>query len=299
MAEEAQDPVINIKSQLEQHGYAIVPDVLTRREIDEATDEFHRWRTSVANLDKLHNLIETNGIYKFHEVGHQRFAWLLRTNAKILQVFQELWECDELVCSFDGSCYYPVDYECTQSYWTHCDQSCLKKGLQCYQSFVSLTDNVERTFVVYDGSHKLNDRYNESHPKDEPREFNIIDESYTETIKDSRRLLRVEAGSLVIWDSRVFHQNDCGPHECMEERLVQYLCYLPKHDERNTTQEQIKRAEYFRTYRTTPHLPYPISAVPLQSAYYTHYKYDEVYIDYSRLRDPLLDDLLPKIHPLL
>lgn len=288
-----------IKQHLEEHGYAIIPNILTQEEVDESIREFHKWRSNVPNLDKLHNLIETNGIYKFHEVGHQRFAWLLRTNEKIINVFRGLWGCNDLVCSFDGSCYYPVDYKCQQSYWTHRDQSCLKKGLQCYQSFVSLTENQERTLVVYDGSHKLNNEYSELHPTDEPDDFNIINEDFTDTIKATRKLLHVEAGSLVLWDSRTFHQNDCGQPGCTEERLVQYLCYLPKDDARNTAEQHETRAEYFRTYRTTPHIPYPISAVPLQSSLYTYYKYNQVYIEYNRLLDPELDDLLYKIYPLL
>ena len=290
---------IDIKKELEEHGYVIIPDILELEEIITCTNEFHKWRETIPKLDILHNIIESSGIYKFHEVGHQRFAWLLRTNDKIINVFKHLWNCDELVCSFDGSCYYPVDYKEKQSYWTHCDQSYLKKGLQCYQSFISLTTNKERTLVVYDGSHKLNDEYNELYKTDEPREFNIIDENYTETIKDTKKHLDIKAGSLVIWDSRIFHQNDCGNLDCIEERLVQYLCYLPKHDERNNIEEQQKRAEYFRTYRTTPHLPYPIKAIPLQSLYYTYYNYDEAFIDYNKLLDPELHDLLPKIYPLL
>ena len=289
----------DIKKHLDDHGYVIIPDILTPDEIVESTREFHHWRSTIPRLDVLHNIIESNGIYKFHEVGHQRFAWLLRTNDKIIEVFKQLWSCDELVCSFDGSCYYPLEYEGEHRYWTHCDQSSLKKGLQCYQSFASLTNNKERTFVVYDGSHKLNDRYNELYPTDEPHDFNLIDEEYTETIKSTKKHLDVKAGSLVIWDSRVFHQNDCGDANCVEERLVQYLCYLPKHHANNDAEAQQKRTEYFRTYRTTPHLPYPISAIPLQSAYYTYYNYDEAFIDYNKLLDPELDDLLYKIYPLL
>ena len=157
----------------------------------------------------------------------------------------------------------------------------------------------KKSLVVYDGSHKLNNEYNELHPTDEPDDFNIINEDFTDTIKATRKLLHVEAGSLVLWDSRTFHQNDCGQPGCTEERLVQYLCYLPKDDARNTAEQHETRAEYFRTYRTTPHIPYPISAVPLQSSLYTYYKYNQVYIDYNRLLDPELDDLLYKIYPLL
>ena len=294
-----QNPDLDYKKHLERHGYVIIPDILDDDEIIESTKEFHKWRTSIPNLDNLHNLIEVAGIYKYHEVGHQRFAWLLRTNDKIINVFKKLWDTDELVCSFDGSCYYPSNYIGEETYWTHCDQSPLKRGLQCYQSFISLTSNKERTFVVYDGSHKLNDEYNELYKTDEPSEFNVINKNYVDTIQYRKKLLSVKAGSLVIWDSRTFHQNTCGPSDCVEERIVQYLCYLPKNDERNTQEEQEKRREYFRSYKTTPHLPYPITAIPKQSHYYTHYEFDHLYINYSQLVDPDIDDLIEKIERLL
>ena len=39
--------------------------------------------------------------------------------------------------------------------WTHSDQAPTTHGLQCVQGFVALTDNKERTFVVYEGTHKF------------------------------------------------------------------------------------------------------------------------------------------------
>ena len=50
---------------------------------------------------------------------------------------------------------------------------------------------------------------------------------------DLRRVLHVPAGSLVIWDSRTFHQNQYGAPNS-EERLVQYVCFLPKNHPKNT-----------------------------------------------------------------
>ena len=57
-----------------------------------------------------------------------------------------------------------------------------------------------------------------------------IDLEYLYGIKNTRKALKVKAGSLVLWDSRCFHQNQYGNFKSFkpEERIVQYICYLPK-----------------------------------------------------------------------
>ena len=43
--------------------------------------------------------------------------------------------------------------------WTHVDQGAESSELKCYQGFVSLTDNCQRTLVVYKGTHKYHETY--------------------------------------------------------------------------------------------------------------------------------------------
>ena len=73
-----------------------------------------------------------------------------------------------------------------------------------------MTNNEDRTLIVYEKSHLLHEQYfkyrNISHSKN----WNLIDIDYLNSIKDSKRILKVNAGDLVIWDSRTFHQNQYG-----------------------------------------------------------------------------------------
>ena len=288
------------KETLELNGYVIISNVYNREEINEYYNEFNKWINSVPNLKELHKIIDFNGIFKHHEVGHQRFAWLARTNSKIINIFKELWNTNELVTSFDGCCYYSSDYSDEPRYWTHTDQSSRKKGLRCYQSFLSLTNNKERTFVVYQGSHLLHEQYFKDMGIDEPRDWNILDKDYVDNLEDKKRILQVNAGDLVIWDSRTFHQNTCGDPNCNEERLIQYLCYLPKNNPSNDLDQRYLRNKYFNTKRTTSHWVYPMNAVPRQPNMYNYYNYDNpIHIDYDELPKPELDDLLPLIKKLL
>ena len=48
---------------------------------------FHEWYDSVPNLDSFHTKMNPHGIFKFHQVAHQEFAWYLRTLPQIIQIF--------------------------------------------------------------------------------------------------------------------------------------------------------------------------------------------------------------------
>ena len=51
---------------------------------------------------------------------------------------------------------------------------------------------------------------------------------YTDQIQNKKRILHVPKGSMVLWDSRTFHQNQHGNLESNEERMIQYICFFPK-----------------------------------------------------------------------
>ena len=80
---------------------------------------------------------------------------------------------------------------------------------------------------VYEGSHKLHEKYFRDRGLCDSNDWNILDEEYINSLEESKRVIEVPEGAMVIWDSRTFHQNQYGPPEC-EERLVQYVCYLPE-----------------------------------------------------------------------
>ena len=288
------------KKHLQENGYTIINNVYDQNEINEYKDEFFNWYNNTENLKDLHTIIHGNGIFKHFEVGHQRFAWLARTNPKIINIFKSLWNTNDLVTGFDGCCYYSTEYIGQPYYWTHTDQSSRKKGLQCYQSFLSLTNNSERTLILYKKSHLLHEDYFETMEIDEPSDWHILDKNYVSELAEDKIILDVSAGDLVIWDSRTFHQNTCGTLSCEEERLIQYLCYLPKYGEGNNEKEQNQRRKFFEKRRTTSHWPYPMNAVPKQPNFYNyHNPENKIIIDYDSLPKPNIDDLREQIEELL
>ena len=307
----------NIKKELEEKGYCIIENILSKEEIDYALNEFKQWQKSITNHDFIHNKINPHGIYKYHRAGHTRHAWFIRTRPQVQDVFKYLWNTDNLVSSFDGSCYISENDMSKDKIWTHTDQSAKTSVLKCYQAFVSLTTNKERTFRVYEGSHKIHKSYFENKIKplkerindikeelkkeledsikeqfeNELKEiskqikkydgnWNLIDHNTLKEIEENKKILHVKAGSLVIWDSRVFHQNQYGKTKS-EERIVQYVCYLPKNHPANTQSMKKKRLKYFEEQRTTSHWPYPIKVNSLQPRTYGN---KDLLINYDDLK---------------
>ena len=216
----------DVRKSLEEKGYAVVKNVLTPDEIKRAREMFDEWRASVPNLDKQHNIVDPHGIYKHHEVGHQKHAWFIRTRPNVQEVFKKFWKTDELVVSFDGSCYIDKGCRKKDKCWTHTDQAPNSVGLKCIQGFVALTENKERTLVVYEGTHLVHEKYFKENGIKGTKNWFKFDEDYVASLKAKRRVLHVPAGALVLWESRTYHQNQYGNPG--EERLVQHKIHFIK-----------------------------------------------------------------------
>jgi hypothetical protein len=280
---------------LKENGYVIIPNILSTEEIDLARKMFFDWKNQIEDLDKFHNMIDPHGIFKFHEVGHQEFAWFIRTRPKIINLFKKLWDTNDLVVSFDGSCYIPKNCEKSDKIWTHTDQAPNSTGLKCYQSLVALSSNEERTLVVYEKSHLIHEKYFKDRNIKSSNNWHLIDHKYLEEIKCYKRELKINKGDLVIWDSRTFHQNKYGKPNS-EERLVQYVCYLPKNDTKNNQNQRAKREKYFLERRTTSHWPYSLKVNSLQPQTYGN---TDRLIDYSKLKPPDLSKYMDTIKTLI
>ncbi len=243
--------------ELNAKGYTIVPGVLTPEKVAKARQLFLDWLKTVPEVEQFHARHAFQGIMKYGEIGHQLHTWMIKTDPDVQRVFKELWKTEDLVTGFDGTCWIPSDWIQEDICWTHTDQAASAKGLTCIQGFVSLTNTVERSFVVYEGSHLLHESYMRERGLTGSRNWRLIDPDYLDTIQETRKVLTVHAGDMVLWDSRTFHQNQYG--SLPEERLVQYVCFLPKYHPSNTLGMQRTRRKYYEKRRTTSHWPYPLS----------------------------------------
>ena len=284
-----------MNQELKENGYTIVPDVLTSEEVEQAKEMFYTWKDTVPNHDLIHKQCDPHGIYKYNQAGHQEFAWFIRTRPAVKKVFVDIWETDELTVSFDGSCYISKDIQGTDDFWCHSDQSPKYNELKCYQGFVSLTDNIERSLVVWDKTHLMHhDYFSQLGREKDSSNWQRIPKEDEDKLLPYKKVLPVTAGSMVLWDSRLFHQNQYG--ETPEERIVQYVCMLPKNVKENSTAQKTKRQLYFYTKRMTSHWPYPIRVNALQPR---HWGNEELMIDYNKLVVPNLTPYMTEIQELI
>jgi hypothetical protein len=288
------EAAMKAKMELAAQGYAIIENVLSPAEVAIAKTSFYAWLEANPELKAKHRKIDPHGIFKYGGVGHQWHAWYIKTLPAVQAAFRVLWDTDALTTGFDGSCWLPSTFNGKDKIWTHTDQAPDTKGLVCVQGFVALTSNEERTLVVYEGSHLLHERYMQEKNLTGKKNWQLIEHEYLARIADKKRVLKVAAGSLVLWDSRTFHQNQYGA--VGEERIVQYVCFLPKAHKSNSKSQQAKRLKYYEDRRTTSHWPYPLSVNGLQPRTYGD---KALLIDYTQLPAPQLDDLDAKIRLLL
>ena len=283
-------------SELEEKGYTIVPNVLTSDETTRAKNLFHRWVEQIPGIEDFHSNVNPHGIFRYHQVGHQAHAWFIRTRPNVQQVFKDLWNTDELIVSFDGCCYIPKMFsKKDKKGWAHSDQAPNTQGLQCIQGFVSLTNNKERTFVVYEGTHKIHYDFFKDRNIQNCKNWNKIPEDDVKNLAHLKRIVHVPAGSLVLWDSRTFHEAQYGKPGS-EERIVQYVCFLPKNHPKNTKSIKKKRIKYFDEKRTTSHWPAPVHVNGLQPRTFGD---KSKLIDYSLLTPPDLSEYMDEINKLI
>ena len=286
------DSIDAIKIQLSTFGYCVIPDALSIDEVDESVRLMKEWQETIPNHDRIHSAVNPHGIYKFHDAGHQEHAWFIRTRTGPRSIFEELWATKELTVSFDGSCFIPKTLSKKDKCWTHSDQAPKTIGLACYQGFVAMTSNRERTFVVYPQSHLVHHQYFSSKGSGEsPKNWQLVDPVDLEGVRDRRKPLEVPSGALVIWDSRTFHQNQYGSPGS-EERRVQYVCYLPRNGKKNSAAMKKKRLKYFEDRRTTSHWPYPLRVNGKQPQTYgdksREIHYEDLRVpDLTRFRDDI------------
>jgi hypothetical protein len=284
---------MNYTELLQKNGYIVIENVLNDFEIEQYSIKFNDWKNKIENFEYKHKYISPHGIIKHFEIGHQEFNWEIRCNNKIRKIFETIWETSELCVSFDGTCYIPKGLKKKNSIWTHTDQSPKKKGIHCYQGFVSLTSNEKTTIVVYEKSHLLHEKYMKDYNLNHNKDWIIIEKEYLNKIQDSKKILNIKKGSVVIWDSRTFHQNQWGDET--EDRLISYISYLPKKYCSDKMKE--KRMKYFIEKRTTSHWAYPLRVNSLQPQTYGN---EKLLINYSILPKIIYsDNLLQKIKELI
>ena len=284
-----EDPITPLQqSRLEQaardlakHGYAVIEGVLSPDACEATVSDV--WR-SIASLTSkwaepiAHDKPATHRGTKFlpamkgiimapPALSHCGAAWTARKAAA--PYFARLHGTANLVASFDRINMMPAPCETCKPMqiknWLHSDQTPLLKGLHSIQGYIDFkgTGPLDGGLVVADGSHLQHhallfgewgidtaDNWIPFFGDKAPA--NALD-----TIKQRFVMHKVECtpGSLVLWDSRTFHQNE-PPKMGGHERVVIYTSFQPLSAVPAAKLGAIlaKRVDIFKARRATSHI---------------------------------------------
>lgn len=277
----------NVNSMLDEYGVAVIENVLSIdectnlkekawKEINELTstmdkpidiNDINSWR-SIYELFPIHSML-----IQHFSVGHMQWCWDIRQNEKVANVFSKLYNVkkEDLLTSFDGfSVHFPPEKTKRgwfRNNWIHTDQSSFKLGKQCIQGFVSLYDvnEFDATLCVLEKSHNFHEKFFKDNEIEEKKDWYKLEPEHYKYFEDlgcEKVGIKCKSGSIVLWDSRTFHQGIEPKKERKKEnfRLISYVCMTPRN---LSTQKQLeKKKKAFNDLRMTTHWPHKVKLFP-------------------------------------
>lgn len=264
---------MNISKELKENGYAVVENVLSRDEIEQARDLFWEWLDSLGTgiiRDDSSTWKNDNwpgdirGFLGTNRISQSKFVWHLRSKGQIKDIFAKIWGTNDLLCSMD----YVI---CWRPWWLqdeenwdpeveglHVDQNPVsKRGFHCVQGMLNLYDVTEETggLEIVPRSHtdEIQDYLANYYGKNRGDwcPFPKADKKYYNHIQNNEaKLITVPAGSFILWDSRLIHAGKVGSGKELNEeddkdtyiseltRLSVPICMMPREKVSDRVQKQ-------------------------------------------------------------
>lgn len=300
---------------LDKYGVAVVEDILNEDECINLRDDF--WTEIKSLTSRLDKPIDKNDpstwrtiyeLYPMHAmliqhfgIGHMQCVWDIRQNEKVANVFSKIWnvEKEDLLTSFDGvSLHLPPEKTRRGWYkndWMHTDQSSFKKGRHCVQGMVSLYDvnDNDATLCVLQKSHNHHESFFEENEIEEKNDWYKLKKEEYDFFQENnckKMAIKCKAGSIILWDSRTFHQG-IEPNKKREKenfRLVAYVCMMPR--KLATLKNLEKKRKAFEELRMTTHWPHTSKLFPK-----TPRTYGNSLPDIENIKKPILSELGKKL----
>lgn len=287
---------------LEEQGYCVIPQVLST---DEAKALYQRvWHEFIekawpnCRMDDRSNWKEAFPMHNKMGIfagpaGQTQVMWNLRQDPRIVDVFAQVWNTNDLIVSMDGlSLMCPSEIrENDFASWPHVDQTLKHDSNNSSISFVSESRLKTQPYTIqgqflfedsFDGDGgfycipKSHLRFTEFAPQLEAiseskipqndryvAQNNYLKDFFsceTDEVGNSYEMKHITAprGSLILWDSRTVHWNQSSSknrpyRDNPKVRMVGYLCYVPK--ARLIDKNKILRKEAFQKGVSTNHDP--------------------------------------------
>ena len=273
----------NVQEQLNKDGVAVIKNILNENECNEYVNKaWKNFNTLTSKMkkpirqDKSESWKTFYELYPLHSmllqhwgVGQWDFLWDIRCNKNVIDVFAKIWNCEnnDLLTSFDGfSFHFPPEQTGRGWYrgndWLHTDQSSEKKELYTVQGFVTLYDinKYDASLCIFEGSHKSHEDFFKDHnltiKKDWFRLEKGLQYEYLKNKGHEQKCVLAEKGSIILWDSRLFHQGIEPQKERTEPntRLIIYTCMTNRNRARPCDLKKKQKA--FNEQRMTTHCPH-------------------------------------------
>ena len=256
---------------LHTHGWAVAP---LNGWDPTFTTTFFQWfesccanfRANDPNTWKAKNMpVMLHGILKNY-YGHTELQWKIRELC--VPIFERIWNCsgNDLLCAFDGGCFLPAIPSTTLAsrnfkQWIHNDQDRYNTGFCCVQGIVNFEENgpEDGGLVLVAGSRDIFEQYMIKHPA---AGITWGPADMSDTLLSTRPLIKIcaPAGSIILFDSRMFHCNVHPTGSIIKAdntprfRMCHYVSMQPRIYA--TTKELQKRVKLYETGRMTGHWCY-------------------------------------------
>lgn len=302
----------NLNNQLDEDGVAVIPNVLSEAECIQLRESVWTELKYVTkdrfNFDDITTWREFYNFYPLHSMllqhfslGHMQPIWDIRQHPRVSGVFETIWgvEKNDLLVSFDGlSVHLPPEITnkgwFNNKEWFHTDQSFTKRGRCCIQGLVNLypVNEGDASLAVMRGSHKLHNEIYERYKADlegENDDWYKLDVHQKQYLLDRgcyKYAVKAGMGSMVLWDSRTFHQGKEPERSRKEDnfRIAVYVCMMP----RNMSNEKAlaKKRAAFEGLRVTNHWANNPKLFPTKPR-----TYGGIIPEFNMIHAPVLSDI--------
>lgn len=276
---------------LDEKGYCVIPNLITKEECKKYIDRIWDWLEGLdTDIDRNEPATWGNGqwppsmfgIIHRLSIGQEQFIWDLRQDPRVIEVFKQIWETDELLVSFDGMCILKPGQnqdmkERKKAFWAHTDQGSHKVGRHCIQGLMTLEEAGPHDggLVVWPGTNKIHQEYFKEKKITTDGDWYKYPRSYIAILEREgyeRTKVIAPAGSLILWDSRTIHQNE-QPHKEQKVPRFRYAIYLCMTPASMATEHDIarKRAAFYQK-KMTNHWPHQANPVILRNIDLSNYK---------------------------
>jgi hypothetical protein len=267
----------NINQILEKYGVAVIPDVFQADECENLKNKVFEYLKEEFEIEKPddYGLLKpiSGGILHYYGISLLKEVLDAKTDERVVQIFEKIWDTKELTMSLDGMHIAPPAEQTSRIFFNertfrfHTDQASCRTTKCCVQGFINLehTESGDGCLSVLANSHKYHQEFFEA--------FNIDTHgSDWHVINNSTNLewflkkgceckwIMAPKGSLVLWDSRTFHNGTLPRIERANKdrwRFLIYVCFAPAIMQSKKDRDLLKKA--YIENRCTAHWPYNVN----------------------------------------